>query len=125
MKTTAWDQRLDVRADDKNLIGHAGVVLLRKVADRVGLARALAAAFPRGVGRGRRDRGVVLVRLACAMALGATNVLEAEQLQRHWRHLFPRPVSDSTLRRCLASADGPVAARIERIRAAIRRVVWT
>ncbi|MFG2563770.1 IS1380 family transposase [Streptomyces sp. NPDC048496] len=125
MKTTGWDQRLDVRADDKNLLGHAGVVLLRKVADRVGLTRALAGALPKGIGPGWRDRGMVLVQLACAIVLGATNVLEAEQLQHHWRKLFPRPVSDSTLRRTLAAIDAPVAARIERVRAAIRRVVWT
>jgi hypothetical protein len=109
-----------VRADGKNLIGHAGVVLLRKVADRVGLAAALGAALPKGAGPGWRDRGMVPVQLACAIALGATNVLEAEQLQYHWR-----PVSDSTLRRALETIDGPVAARVERVRAAIRRVVWT
>lgn len=125
MKTTCWDQRLDVRADDKNLIGHAGVVLLRKVADRVGLTRALTAVLPRSTGPGRRDRGMALVQLACAIMLGATNILEAERLQGHWRRLFPRPVSDSTLRRTLAEIDAPAAARIERARAAIRRVVWT
>ena len=125
MKATAWDQRLDVRADEKNLIGHAGVVLLRKVADRTGLTLALSAALPKGSGPGWRDRGMALIVLACAIALGATNVLEAEQLQGHWRRLFPRPVSDSTLRRTLEAVDGPVAARIERVRAAVRRVVWT
>ncbi|MGW1163414.1 hypothetical protein ACWD48_35570 [Streptomyces sp. NPDC002519] len=86
-----------MRADGKNLIGHAGVVLLRKVADRVGLATALSVALPKGTGPGWRDRGTALVQLACAIALGATN-LEAEQLQYHWRTLFARPVSDSTLR---------------------------
>jgi DDE family transposase len=39
--------------------------------------------------------------------------------------LFPKPVSDSTLRRALEAVDGPVAARIERVRAVIRRAVWT
>jgi hypothetical protein len=125
VKTTGWDHRLAVRADDKNLIGHAGVVLLRKVADRVGLIRALTAVLPRGTGPGRRDRGMALVQLTCAIVLGATNILQAERLQGHWRRLFPRPVSDSTLRRTLAEIDAPVAARIERARAAVRRVVWT
>jgi hypothetical protein len=120
-----WDHRLAVRADGKNLIGHVGVVLLRKVADRVGLAAALSAALPKGTGPGWRDRGMALVQLACAIVLGATNVLEAEQLQYHWRPVFERPVSDSTLRRTLEAIDAPVAARIERARAAIRRVVWT
>ncbi|MFD8393477.1 transposase [Streptomyces sp. NPDC059680] len=125
MKTTGWDQRLDVRADDQNLVGHAGVVLLRRIADRTGLTRALAGALPKGAGPGWRDRGEAVVQLACAIVLGATNILEAEQLQGHWRRLFPRPVSDSTLRRTLEAVDAPVAARVERVRAAIRRVVWT
>jgi hypothetical protein len=125
VQATEWDHRLDVRADGKRLVGHAGVVLLRKIADRVGLTRALTAALPRGAGPGWRDRGVVLVQLACAIALGATNMLAAEQLQHQWKSLFPRPVSDSTLRRGLEAVDGPVAARIERVRAVVRRQVWT
>ncbi|MGI5513757.1 IS1380 family transposase [Streptomyces sp. CA-106131] len=125
MQATEWDHRLAVRADGKNLIGHAGVVLLRKVADRTGLVTALSAALPKGAGPGWRERGMALVQLACAIVLGATNILEAERLQYQWRPLFPRPVSDSTLRRTLATIDGLVAARVERVRAAIRRVVWT
>ncbi|SCF58775.1 transposase [Streptomyces sp. Cmuel-A718b] len=59
--------------------------------------------------------------------LGATNVLEAEQFQHHWKALFPRPVSDSTLRRTLEAVDEPAALRIARVRvrAAVRRAVWT
>lgn len=125
MQATEWDHRLDVRADGKRLVGQAGVVLLRKVADRVGLTRALAATLPRGAGPGWRDRCMVLVQLACAIALGATNVLAAEQLQYQWRALFPKPVSDSTIRCALEAIDGPVAARIERVRAMARRLVWT
>ncbi|MFC1400941.1 MULTISPECIES: transposase [Streptacidiphilus] len=125
MKATSWDRRLAVRVDDGNLVGHAGIVLLRKVADRTGLTRALGAVIPSGGGPGWRDRGVVLVQLACAIVLGATNVLEAERLQGHWRRLFGDPVSDSTLRRTLEAIDAPTAARIERARGAIRRAVWT
>jgi hypothetical protein len=83
VQATEWDHRLAVRADGKNLIGHAGVVLLRKVADRVGLTAALSAALPKDTGPGWRDRGMALVPLACAIVLGATNILEAEQLQYH------------------------------------------
>lgn len=125
MKAISWDSRLAVRADGRNLVGQAGIVLLRKVADRLGLARALAAALGVGGGPGWRDRGLALVQLACAIALGATNILQAEQLQYHWRPLFPSPVSDSTLRRVLEEIDGPAIVRIERVRATVRRVVWT
>lgn len=102
-----WDHRFAVRADGKNLIGHAGVRLLRKVADRVGLATALIAALPRGTGPGWRDQGTALVQPACAIVLGATNILEAEQLQYHWRAVFGRPASESTLRRAPAASTPP------------------
>jgi hypothetical protein len=38
--------------------------------------------------------------------------------------LFANPVSDSTLRRALQAVDGPIAARVERVRAVVRRLVW-
>ncbi len=97
-------------------------MLLRKAADRTGLIPALSAALPKGTGPGRRDRGVALVQLACAIVLGATNILQAEQLQGPWRPVFPQPVSDSTLRRTLEAIDAPVAARVERVRTAITAV---
>lgn len=68
---------------------------------------------------------MALVQLACAIVHGATNVLRAEQLQYHWRPVFSRPVSDISLRRTLEAVDAPVAARVERARAVIHRVVWT
>jgi hypothetical protein len=81
VRSTGWDHRLALRADGKKLIGHAGVVLLRKVATRVGLATALNAALPRGTGPDRRDRGTALVQLACAIVPGASNTWQAEQFQ--------------------------------------------
>ncbi|WP_055711600.1 hypothetical protein [Streptomyces torulosus] len=92
MQATEWDHRFAVRADGKNLIGHAGVMLLRKVADRTGLTLALSAALPKGTGPGWRDRGAALIQLARAIVLGARNVLETEQLPYHWRPVFWRPV---------------------------------
>ncbi|MBP5935470.1 hypothetical protein [Streptomyces acidiscabies] len=93
MKTTCWDYRLGMRTDGKNLIGHAGMMLLRKLADRLRLAAALSAALSRATGPGWRDRGTALVQLACAIVLGARNFLEAEQLHHHRRPLFRRPAS--------------------------------
>ncbi|MFE3933424.1 hypothetical protein ACFXPJ_06380, partial [Streptomyces goshikiensis] len=59
---TGWDRRLSVAADGKGLIGHAGAVLLRRLADRTGLTSALALALPGRGGHGWRDRGAVLVQ---------------------------------------------------------------
>jgi hypothetical protein len=47
---SGWDCRLVVRADEKNLVGHAGILLLRKIADRSGLAAALTTALRQGIG---------------------------------------------------------------------------
>ncbi|MFF1792619.1 IS1380 family transposase, partial [Kitasatospora sp. NPDC058243] len=66
-KTTGWDERLTVQADGKGLVGHAGAVLLRRLADRVGLTTALAEALPAGIAPGWRERAPVLFQLAVAM----------------------------------------------------------
>ncbi|MFD0502028.1 hypothetical protein ACFQ0G_01895 [Streptomyces chiangmaiensis] len=121
---TGWDRRLSVVADGKGLIGHAGAVLLRKLADRTGLTAALAGVLPAGTGCGWRDRGAVVVQLAVAIVLGAVNLSDAEQLQAHHQGLFGPAVSDSTTRRTLAAMDAEVLARIAEARAsASARVV--
>jgi hypothetical protein len=51
-KRSGWDHNLTVTADGKGLVGHAGVVLLRKCADRVGLTAALSSVLPAGQGPG-------------------------------------------------------------------------
>ncbi|MCK7628005.1 hypothetical protein MUU72_33800 [Streptomyces sp. RS10V-4] len=75
----------------RDLIGHAGVVLLRKIADRTGMTLALSAALPKGSRPGWREGGKALIVLACAIVLGATNVLEIEQLQAHRLAPVPAP----------------------------------
>ncbi|MEU5269780.1 hypothetical protein [Streptomyces hygroscopicus] len=70
------DRGLRVGADGKGLIGHAEVVLLRRLADRPGLTQLLAGVFPSG-GPGWRDRAVVFVHLALSITLGVAV---------YWRH---------------------------------------
>ena len=48
-KDTRWDRNLSVAPDGEGLIGHAGAVLLRKLADQCGLT----ACFVAGAGPGR------------------------------------------------------------------------
>jgi hypothetical protein len=125
IERTGWDRRLAVRADGKGLIGHAGAVLLRVCADRTGLTGALAKVLPGGAGSGWRDRAQLVVQLAVAIALGATNLLEAEQLQLHHRPLFGTAASDSTVRRALAALDQAALGRIAKARRQVRRQVWS
>jgi hypothetical protein len=112
-----------VVADGKGMVGHAGAVLLRACADRVGLTAGLGRVLPGGIGRWR-DRAEVMVALAVAIVLGATNLSEAEQLQFHQAPVFGLPASDSTARRTLRALDERTLCRIARVRARVRRHVW-
>ncbi|SCE53872.1 Transposase DDE domain group 1, partial [Streptomyces sp. di188] len=122
---TGWDRRLSVVADGKGLVGQAGAVLLRKLADRTGLTAALAGVLPSGSGSGWRDRAAVVVQLAVAIVLGAVSLSDAERLQAHHQGLFGPAVSDSTMRRTLQAVDEQVLAKIAAVRARVRRHVWS
>ncbi len=98
MNATPWDRRLSVRGDGKGLIGHAGAILLRKCADQTGLTTALGAVFARQTPSTVWDRGVALVQLAVAIALGARSMRQIALLPHH-EHLFGKPPSDSAIRR--------------------------
>ncbi|MDV9202676.1 IS1380 family transposase, partial [Streptomyces sp. Wh19] len=124
-KSTGWDRRLSVVADGKRLIGHAGAVLLRRCADRTGLTQALAKVLPSSTAAGWRERAGVLVQLAIAITLGAANLSEAEQLQLHHRPLFGSAASDSTARRTLSALDEATLIKIAKVRARVRRQVWS
>jgi hypothetical protein len=67
---TGWSRGLEVTGGGTGVVSHAGLVLLRGLADRTGLTGGLSKALA-----GRRpvvhDRGRVLADLACAIADGA------------------------------------------------------
>ncbi|MGW4792686.1 hypothetical protein ACWEPC_09785 [Nonomuraea sp. NPDC004297] len=118
-----WDRRLSVTTDGKGLVGHAGAVLLHKIADRVGLTAALAGLWPDGQSATWRDRAHVLISLAAAIACGARSLLEAERLQAQQAALFGTAPSDSNSPH--AGRPGRADARPHRqTRARIRRHVW-
>ena len=73
-KNTRWDRNLSVTPDAQGLIGHAGAVLLRKLADQCGLTSALGAALGRTGKFPLIDRGMALVSMAVAIALGARSM---------------------------------------------------
>ena len=123
--TTRWNHPLPVRGDGKNIIGHAGALLLRAYADKTGLTSALDQALSTSTTGGRRNRAIALITLAAAIVCGATNLLEAERLAAHHTHILGAPASDSTLWRTLAALDQATHAQINKARARIRRHVWT
>src|ERR1700752_4210466 len=72
VNATAWSRGLDVTGGGTGVVSHAGLVLLRQLADRTGLTAGLSAALP--APDGGLDRGRVFAGLACAIADGARGV---------------------------------------------------
>jgi hypothetical protein len=118
-----WDRRLLVVGDGRALVGHAGAVLLRACADRTGLTRALSGALARRGMPPGWDRGLVLVQLAVAIALGASGMSDIRLLE-HQRAVFGVPPSDSTVRRTLVPFDAGLLRAVAKARAAVRAHVW-
>jgi hypothetical protein len=124
MKGTPWDHGLRVTAEDGGLAGHAGAVLLRKLADRAVLTAALGSALARAGKFPLVDRGVALVSMAVAIALGATSMTDITLLA-HQERVFGAAPSDTTVRRTLELADPATLDKIARVRAAVRGHVWS
>ena len=122
-KDTRWDRNLSVAADADGLIGHAGAVLLRKLADQCGLTSALGAALGRKGKFPLIDRGMALVSMAVAIALGAASMSDIAVLA-HQEPVFGAAPSDTTVRRTLELADPATLDKIARARAAVRGRVW-
>jgi len=124
MKDTPWDHGLRVTADADGLAGHAGAVLLRKLADRAGLTAALGSALARAGKFPLLDRGVALVSMAVAIVLGAASMSDITVLARQ-EQVFGPPPSDTTVRRTLELADPRTLDKIARARARVRAHVWS
>ena len=123
MQHNGWDHGLRVTDDGAGLAGHAGGVLLRKLADQCGLTSALEAALTRPGMFPQISRGVVVVSMAVAIALGATSMSDIAVLAQLSPVLGAAP-SGSTVRRALSLADARTLEKIARARARIRAHVW-
>ena len=123
MQHNGWDHGLTVTDEGAGLVGHGGGVLLRKLADQCGLTAALEAALSRAGTSPQFSRGVVVVSVAVAIALGATSMSDIAVLAQLAPVLGAAP-SGSTVRRALGLADARTLARIAQARARIRAHVW-
>jgi len=124
MEDTRWDRALKVTGGGTGLVGHAGAVLLRKAADQAGLTAALSAALRKAGTSPVLDRGVVLVSMAAAIALGATSMSDIAVLA-HLAPVLGDSPSGPTVRRALDLAGGAAMLdRIARARARARAHVW-
>jgi len=124
MQHNGWDHALKVTVDGAGLVGHAGAVLLRKAADQAGLTAQLSAAVLRAGMSPLLDRGVVLVSMAVAIALGATSMSDIALLA-HLAPVLGGAPSGPTARRAPELAGAPAMLdRIARARARARAHAW-
>ena len=81
MHTTGWSRGLEVSGGGQGVVSHAGLVLLRHLADKTGLTGGLsrALATPRFL---VHDRGRVMADLACAVADGARVISDFRVMSR-------------------------------------------
>jgi Transposase DDE domain group 1 len=125
MQHNGWDHALKVTASGTGLVGHAGAILLRKAADQTGLTSQLSAALRKRGTSPLLDRGIVLVSLAAAIALGATSMSDIALLA-HLAPVLGAAPSGPTVRRALDLAGTPaVLDKIARARAKARAHAWT
>jgi Transposase DDE domain group 1 len=124
MQHNGWDRALKVTADGKGLVGHAGAVLLRKAADQCGLTGLLSGALWQKRRSPLVDRGIALVSVAAAIALGATSMSDTGLLA-HLAPLLGAAPSGPAVRRALDLAGTPAMLdRIARARAKARAHAW-
>jgi hypothetical protein len=125
MEDTRWDHALKVTGGGTGLVGHAGAVLLRKAADQARLTAALGAALRKAGASPVLDRGIVLVSMAAAIALGAASMSDIAVLA-HLAPVLGTAPSGPTVRRALDLAGtAAMLDRIARARARARAHVWT
>jgi Transposase DDE domain group 1 len=124
VKATGWARGLQVTADGTGIVSHAGVALVRALADNIGLTVGLSKALATD----RlliHDRGRVLTDLACAIADGA-EVISDFRVIGDQDELFGLVASVPTVWRTLAEiarderAPGGITAAVN----AARRRAW-
>ena len=94
-------------------------MLLRQLADRCGLTAGLGAVLAWAGRFPLVDRGVALVSMAIAIALGATSMSDIAVLG-HPEALLGAAPSDTTARRTLELADSGTLGKVAKARAKVR-----
>jgi len=125
MQATGWSRGLEVSGGGRGVVSHAGLALLRHLADKTGLTGGLSAALatPRVL---VHDRGRVLADLACAIADGA-RVISDFRVMSDQRELFGLVASVPTAWRTLAEIARAGTRADRRITTAVnmaRRHAW-
>ena len=126
MNVTAWASGLEVTGDGTGIVSHAGLGLLRRLADKTGLTRGLSQALFSGRLLGH-DRGRVLADISCAIADGARAISDFRVLADQGE-AFGQVASVPTAYRTLEEITrGGTRTELELTAAinAARRYAWT
>ena len=126
-----WSARLELASGGRGVVAHAGVVLPRLLADRVGLTAGLRGVVARRGFWPRRDRGRLLTDAVAALVTGASCLSDVEALTRQVELFGPAGgASDTTVLRALdelaehVDADGLPDRKYSRMLAGVRARVW-
>jgi hypothetical protein len=118
VNATGWSRGLEVTGGGTGVVSHAGLALLRQLADRTGLTAGLSAALPSPLGG--HDRGRVFSDLACAIADGA-RVISDFRVMGDQRELFGPVASVPTAWRALKETAAGGDRRRRKVTAAVSR----
>jgi Transposase DDE domain group 1 len=126
-----WSQGLKVAVGGPGTVAHAGIVVPRLLADRVGLTTGLSGALARVGFIPGRDRGRALSDAVACLAAGASCLSDVEAMTSQVEIFGPNGgASDSTLLRILdevadrLNGDELPARRLARVLAATRATAW-
>jgi hypothetical protein len=126
VNVTAWSHGLEVSGDGTGVVSHAGIGLLRHLADKTGLTGGLSAALASGR-LVQHDRGRVLADVACAIADGARGFSDFRVLADQ-KELFGQVASVPTAYRTLeeiAAGGTRTAGKLTRAVNGARRFAWS
>lgn len=121
MQTTNWSRDLGVEVGGDDVVSHTGSVIVRMLADNIGLTSALSGALARA--DVIDDRGAVFRDMAVTIADGGTHICDLAVLGNQQRVLGP-VASTSTIWRALNETDTKGLTGITAARNKVRRKVW-
>jgi hypothetical protein len=125
VNVTAWASGLEVTGDGTGIVSHAGLSLLRRLADKTGLTGGMSRALFCGRVLGH-DRGRVLADLACVIADGGRGIADFRVLADQ-AEAFGQVASVPTAYRTLeeiAAGGGKTARKLAVAVNAARRRAW-
>ena len=123
MQSTSWADRLELVGDDDRLVGFAGALPIRLLAERTGLRTGLSTAMARRGFDPVYDRGQVLIDIALAQILGGESISDVQGL-RHLAPVIGSIPSTPTVWRALSEVGELQLARINTAVTSFRRHWW-